>query len=61
MALRRLADSQPFDSDVQRELIVLHIKRGRRTEAMRRYSELRKRLQREFGEEPDFQLADLAG
>jgi DNA-binding SARP family transcriptional activator/PAS domain-containing protein len=60
-ALCRLADSRPFDSDVQRDLIVLHIKRGRRTEAMRRYGELRKRLQREFGEEPDFQLADLAG
>jgi hypothetical protein len=46
---------------VHRDLIALHIKRGRRTEAMRRYSELRKRLHREFGEEPDFQLADLAG
>jgi hypothetical protein len=26
---------------------------------MRRYTELRKRLHREFGEEPDFQLTDL--
>jgi DNA-binding SARP family transcriptional activator len=60
-ALERLAVLQPFDSDVQRDLIGLQIRRGRRTEAMRRYGELRKRLHREFGEEPDFQLADLAG
>ena len=61
VALNRLADLQPFDSDVQRDLIALQIRRGRRTEAKRRYSELRKRLHREFGEEPDFRLADLAG
>ena len=60
-ALHRLADLQPLDSDVQRALITAYIKRGRRTEAKRRYGELRKRLHREFGEEPDFQLADLAG
>ena len=59
-ALHRLADLQPLDSDVQRALITAYIKRGRRTEAKRRYGELRKRLHREFGEEPDFQLADLA-
>jgi len=56
---RHLADMEPYDSDAQRRNIELSLRRGRRSEAMRRYSLFRRRLQREFNEEPDFQLADL--
>jgi DNA-binding SARP family transcriptional activator len=56
---RRLADMEPFDADVQKLFIGLCLKRGRRSEALRRYSVLRKRMLTSFGEEPDFGLADL--
>jgi DNA-binding SARP family transcriptional activator len=55
----RLAEMHPFDTDVQRELIAVTLRRGLRTQAVRRYAALRKRLLREFGDEPDFQLSDL--
>ena len=57
---RRLAELEPFDMDVQREFIEMCLRRGRRSEAVRRYAVVRKRALREFGEEPDFELADLA-
>ncbi len=56
---RRLADMEPFDTDVQKLFIRLCLKRGRRSEAFRRYSVLRKRLLTSFGQEPDFDLAEL--
>lgn len=56
---RRLADMEPFDADVQRLFIGLCLKRGRRSEALRRYAVLRKRMLSSFGEEPDFDLAEL--
>lgn len=56
---RRLADMEPFDTDVQKMFIELCLKRGRRSEAFRRYSVLRKRLITSFGQEPDFDLAAL--
>jgi DNA-binding SARP family transcriptional activator len=56
--LERLAALQPFDTDVHRDLIALCLQRGRRSEALRRYTTLRSRLQRQFGEELDFKLAD---
>lgn len=56
---RRLADMEPFDTDVQRMFIDLCLKRGRRSEAFRRYSVLRKRLLTSFGQEPNFDLAEL--
>ena len=56
---RRLADMEPFDTDVQKLFIDLCLKRGRRSEAFRRYSVLRKRLLASFGQEPDFDLAEL--
>jgi DNA-binding SARP family transcriptional activator len=58
-ALRRLADLDVFDLDVQRDLIRLCLRTGHRSEAMRRYETLRQRMVREFGEVPDFELADL--
>jgi DNA-binding SARP family transcriptional activator len=58
--LRRLAELEPLDTDVQRELLEVCLRRGRRTEATRRYQALRMRTMRELGQEPDFSLADLA-
>jgi DNA-binding SARP family transcriptional activator len=59
-ALERLATLQPFDEDVHRRLMELDILRGRRSDAVRRYTALRSRLRRTFGQEPNFTLADLA-
>lgn len=58
--LQRLAEVDPFDIDVQRTLIALCLRRGRRSEALRRFNALRQRLLSAFGELPDFELADLA-
>jgi DNA-binding SARP family transcriptional activator len=58
--LRRLAELEPLDTDVQRELLTVCLRRGRRTEATRRYHALRVRTMRELGQEPAFSLADLA-
>jgi DNA-binding SARP family transcriptional activator len=58
--LRRLAELEPLDTDVQRELLEVCLRRGRRTEAARRYHALRVRTMRELGQEPGFSLADLA-
>jgi DNA-binding SARP family transcriptional activator len=55
----RLAALQPFDSQIQRQLLALALACGQRTEAMRLYETLRQRLLREFGEEPDFTLREL--
>jgi DNA-binding SARP family transcriptional activator len=60
IALRaRLADLRPFDPDVQRDYVQMLIDDGRRTEALHRYSRYADRLQREFGDEPEFELSDL--
>jgi DNA-binding SARP family transcriptional activator len=58
---RRLADMEPLDTDIQRQFIDICLKRGRRSDAVRRYGLLRKRTLRELGTEPDFTLSDLAG
>jgi DNA-binding SARP family transcriptional activator len=54
--LLRLAQLEPFDSQVHQLLIGVCLRRGRRTEALRHYSALRFRLARAFGEKPDFEL-----
>jgi DNA-binding SARP family transcriptional activator len=59
--LERLAELEPYDVDVHRELIVVALSRGRRTEAVRRYNALRRRMLATFGEDLDFTLAELAG
>lgn len=56
---RRLAEMEPFDMDAQRIVLDLCIRLGRRSEAFRRYSVLRKRMLQSFGQEPDFDLAEL--
>lgn len=56
---RRLADMEPFDTDVQKLFLGICLKRGRRSEAVRRYAFLRKRMLDSFGQEPDFELLDM--
>jgi DNA-binding SARP family transcriptional activator len=56
---RRLAEMEPFDSDTQRLLIEVCLRRGRHSEAHRRYGLFRKKLAQSFGREPDFELADV--
>jgi DNA-binding SARP family transcriptional activator len=58
--LERLARMEPFDTDVQRRLIATWIRQGRRSRAARHYDAFRRRLIREFGEAPGFELAELA-
>jgi LuxR family transcriptional regulator, maltose regulon positive regulatory protein len=57
--LERLAELEPFDSEVQRDLICTWLRLGRKTRALRHYQSFRVRLLREFGEQPDFELVDL--
>jgi DNA-binding SARP family transcriptional activator len=56
---RQLAALEPFDSDAQRRHIEICLRRGRRTEALRRFAVFRQRMLRNFGEQPEFTLADL--
>ena len=58
--LQRLADLEPLDVDAQRQMLTLLLRRGRRSEATRRYEVMRRRFRRAFGEEPSFELAELA-
>jgi DNA-binding SARP family transcriptional activator len=57
--LHRLAQLEPFDSHVHQMLIEVCLRRGRRTEALRHYHALQARLQRAFGEQPDFDLMQV--
>jgi DNA-binding SARP family transcriptional activator len=58
--LQRLAGVEPFDVDVQRKLIGLHLATGRRSQAVRRYDRLRRQMLQAFGEELSFDLSDVA-
>jgi DNA-binding SARP family transcriptional activator len=57
--VKRLAELEPYDTAVQRQLIEVCLRQGRRSEARRRYTALRMRMLHDFGEELDFELADL--
>lgn len=59
-ALEQLAALQPYDEGVHRQLMELDIMRGRRSDAVRRYTSLRARIRRTFGHDPNFTPADLA-
>ena len=59
--LERLVSMEPYDLDVHRRLLTLCLRRGRRTDAVRRYASLRRRMLSVFGEDLDFTLADLQG
>ncbi|MDX6728128.1 MAG: hypothetical protein QOK49_2933, partial [Baekduia sp.] len=50
---------EPFDGDVHRELLTVLLRRGRRSEALRRYEMLRRRMLSTFDETLDFSLAQL--
>ena len=58
--LQRLADLEPLDVEAQRQMLTLLLRRGRRTEAARRYEVVCRRFRRAFGEEPSFELSELA-
>jgi DNA-binding SARP family transcriptional activator len=62
--LERMTRLEPYDEDTQRRLIELCLRRGRRSEAMRRYAMLESLLRRDLGSTPSFSLhgllADLA-
>jgi two-component SAPR family response regulator len=55
----RLTELEPFDLDVHVDLLVLLLRLGRRSEALRRYDTLRRRMLTTFGEDLDFTLAEL--
>jgi DNA-binding SARP family transcriptional activator len=57
--LARLAELEPYDAGVYRELITALLYHGHRSEAKRRYTGFARRLRREFGEEPGFDLKTL--
>jgi DNA-binding SARP family transcriptional activator len=59
-SLTRLAELEPFDVDVHRELFGLLLRRGRRSEALRRYESLRRRMLTTFDEPLDFSLSQLS-
>ena len=50
--LQRLAELEPLDLQAQRDLIALMLRRGRHSEALRRYELVRRRYKRAFGSEP---------
>ena len=57
--LERLAQMEPLDGDVHRELLSLWVRQGRLSRATRHYQAFRQRLLREFGEPPAFTLSEL--
>ncbi|HKN93511.1 MAG TPA: BTAD domain-containing putative transcriptional regulator [Thermoleophilaceae bacterium] len=57
--LERLAELEPFDEDVHRELISVWLRMGRWSRAARHYESFRARLLREFGALPGFELGEL--
>jgi DNA-binding SARP family transcriptional activator len=58
--VERLGELEPLDHEVQWALLTLLLRRGRRSDAVRRFAALRQRMLRDFGTEPDFELADVA-
>ena len=59
--LERTTELRPLDDEVQRQLIGLYLEQGRHSDASRRFVTFRQRMLDEFGQEPGFSLADLAG
>ena len=57
--LQALVELEPLDLPAQRDLITIMLRRGRHSEALRRYDLVRRRYKRTFGCEPGFTLSDL--
>jgi DNA-binding SARP family transcriptional activator len=57
--LARLARMEPFDDEVQRELLSLWVRQGRLSRAARHYQAFQQRLLREFGRHPGFSLSEI--
>jgi DNA-binding SARP family transcriptional activator len=57
--LIRLTELEPVDIDVHRELFGVLLRRGRRSETLRRYETLRRRMLSTFDEPLDFSLSQL--
>ena len=57
--VERAAQLHPLDTGIQRRLIALCLRRGRESEAARRYEALSARLQRELGRPVEFGLSEL--
>lgn len=55
----RLTELEPFDVDVHRDLFALLMRRGRRSEMLRRYETLRRRMLSTFDEPLDFSPSQL--
>jgi DNA-binding SARP family transcriptional activator len=56
----RLAEMEPLDEGVHRHLILDDLRERRHSEAARRYELLTKRMRREIGRDPGFDLTELA-
>jgi DNA-binding SARP family transcriptional activator len=59
--LERLAEMEPFDHEIQRQLITLLVANGWRSRAARHYQVFEQRSLRTFGEHPSFRLSDVRG
>jgi DNA-binding SARP family transcriptional activator len=57
--LQRLAELEPLDLEVQKELLGMMLRRGRCSEAVRRLEMVRRRYRRVFGYEPGIGLGEL--
>jgi DNA-binding SARP family transcriptional activator len=57
--LKRLAEMEPFDNEIQRQLLVQLVKQGRRSRAVRQYHAFEVRLLRAFNDKPTFELAEI--
>ena len=57
--MQRLAEMEPFDNEIQRQLLVMLVKQGRRSRAVRLYQAFEIRLLRAFNEKPTFGLSDI--
>ncbi|HWH20713.1 MAG TPA: BTAD domain-containing putative transcriptional regulator [Solirubrobacterales bacterium] len=55
----RLAEMEPFDADAQRLVVEVCLRRGRHSEAHRRYSVYRKKLAASFGSKPGWDLHEV--
>ena len=57
--LERLAQMEPFDGGVERDLLSLWVRQGRISRAVRHYQAFQQRLLREFGGGPEFSFSEI--